>query len=100
MSHYTEQIDNCWSEFGKRFQDVALLEPVATFMYYPFRDDIEVDSMTSKIATLFHLYSSGVEDEILPLQTDIQLKARAHGQFWNLLTEEKYPTRGGKVPLP
>ena len=80
------------SEFNRRFQDFALLEPVATFMCYPFREDVEVDSLASKIAMLFHLNSSGVEDEILTLQADIQLKARAHGQqFWNLLTEGKYP---------
>lgn len=88
---YTKQIDNCLSEFDKRFQDFALLEPVATFMCYPFREDAEVVSLASKIATLFHLNSSGVEDEILTLQADIELKSRAHGQFWNLLTEEKYP---------
>ena len=88
---YTELIDNCLSEFGQPFQDFALLEPVATFMCYPFREDVEVDSLASKIATLFHLNLSGVEDEILKLQADIQLKSRAHGQFWNLLTEEKYP---------
>ena len=82
--------DNCLSEFDKRFQNFAPLEPVATFICYPFQEDTEVDSLTSKIATLFHLYSSGVEDEILTLQADIQLKSRTHGQFWNLLTEEKY----------
>ncbi|XP_061820631.1 general transcription factor II-I repeat domain-containing protein 2-like [Nerophis lumbriciformis] len=63
----------------------------ATFMCYPFREDAEVDSLASQIATLFHLNSSGVEDEILTLQADIELKSRAHGQFWNLLTEVKYP---------
>ena len=87
----TQQIDNCLSEFDNHFQDFALLEPVATFMCYPFREDIKVDSLASKIATLFHLNLSGVEDAILTLQADIQLKSRAHGQFWNLLTEEKYP---------
>ena len=90
-ARYTEQIGTIVSEFDKRFQDFALLEPVATFMCYPFQEDVEVDSLASKIATLFHLNSSGVEDEMLTLQADIQLKARAHGQFWNLLTEEKYP---------
>jgi len=90
-ARYTEQIGTIVSEFDKRFQDFALLEPVATFMCYPFREDVEVDSLASKIATLFHLNSSGVEDEMLTLHADIQLKARAHGQFWNLLTEEKYP---------
>ena len=61
------------------------------FMCYPFREDAEVDSLASKISPLFHLNSSGVEDEIMTLQADIQLKSRAHGEFWNLLTEEKYP---------
>jgi len=64
------------------------------FMCYPFQEHIEVDSLASNISTLFHLNSSGVEDEMLTLQADIQLKARAHGQFWNLLTEEKYPKWG------
>ncbi|XP_014773229.1 uncharacterized protein LOC106871341 [Octopus bimaculoides] len=90
-AHCTEQIDNCLSEFDKRFQDFASLKPVATFMCYLFQEDAEVDPLASKIATLFHLNSSGVEDEILTLQADIQLKSRVHGQFWNLLTEEKYP---------
>ena len=90
-ARYTEKIDKCLSEFDKRFQDFSLLEPVATFMCYPFRGDAEVDSLASKMSTLFHLNSSGVEDEIMTLQADIQLKSRAHGEFWNLLTEEKYP---------
>lgn len=83
---YTEQIENCLSDFNKQFQDFALLEPVATFMCYRFQEDAEVDFLASKIVTLFHLNSSGVEDEILTLQADIELKSRAHGQFWNLLT--------------
>ncbi|XP_051259245.1 general transcription factor II-I repeat domain-containing protein 2-like [Dicentrarchus labrax] len=88
---YTVQIENLLSDFNKRFQDFALLEPVATFMCYPFRENADVDLLASEIATVFHLNSSGVEDEILTLQADIELKSRAHGQFWNLLTEEKYP---------
>lgn len=66
------------------FQDFSLLEPVATFMCYPFQEDDEVDSLASNIAALFHMNSSGVEDEILTLRTDIELKSRARGQFWNL----------------
>uniref|UniRef100_A0A096MF30 HAT C-terminal dimerisation domain-containing protein n=1 Tax=Poecilia formosa TaxID=48698 RepID=A0A096MF30_POEFO len=90
-ARYTEQIENCLSEFDSHFQDFALLEPVATFMCYPFWEDAEVDSLASNIAMMFHLNSSGVENEILTLQADIELKSRAHGQFWNLLTEGKYP---------
>uniref|UniRef100_A0A096MGU2 DUF4371 domain-containing protein n=1 Tax=Poecilia formosa TaxID=48698 RepID=A0A096MGU2_POEFO len=67
-ARYTDQIENCLSEFDGRFQDFALLEPVATFMCYPFWEDAEVDSLASKIATMFDLNSSGVENEILTLQ--------------------------------
>lgn len=58
--------------FHKTF---ALLEP---------GEDTEADSPASKIAELFHLNSSGVEDEILTLQSYIQLMSRAHRQFWKL----------------
>ena len=89
-ARYINQIDNCLSEFHRRFQDFALLVPVATFMCYPFQEDVVVVSLASKITTLFHLSSSEVEDKILTLQADLQIKARAHGQFWNLLIEDKY----------
>ena len=50
-----------------------------------------VVSLASKITTLFHLNSSEVEDKILTLQADLQIKTRTDGQFWNLLIEDKYP---------
>ena len=40
---YMEHIDNCLSEFGKRFQVFSFLEPVATFICYHFREDAEID---------------------------------------------------------
>ena len=37
------------SEFDKLFQDFSLLEPVTTILlWYPFREDAEVDSLASK----------------------------------------------------
>jgi hypothetical protein len=39
--------ENCLSDFDKWFQDLALLEPNATFMSYPFREDVEVDALAS-----------------------------------------------------
>ena len=81
------------SDFHKRFQDFALLEPIATFMCFPFAEDTDdVESVASKMATLFNMDSSALENEILALQADIQLKSRArNGDFWNLLTKERYP---------
>ena len=40
-------------------------------------------------AALFHLNKSAVENEILRLKADIELKSSAHGQFWNLLTKDE-----------
>lgn len=51
--------------------------------------------VASQIAVLFHLISSEVEDEILTLQTDIQVKFRAHVEFWNL--QRKSPQTGENV---
>ena len=61
------------SDFDKRFQDFAFLEQIASFMLYPFGEDVEVDLRTSKIA-LFHLNTSAVKDENLILRADIELK--------------------------
>lgn len=38
----TEQMDNFLSEFHKHFQDSAVLEPVAAFMWCLFQEDAEV----------------------------------------------------------
>ncbi|KAJ4922048.1 hypothetical protein JOQ06_021512 [Pogonophryne albipinna] len=89
---YTEQVNNITSDFEKRFRDFALLEPIATFMCYPFSEDHDIDSLAQNIGAVFHLNPSALEDEMLSLQADIQLKARAHaGQLWNLFRVEKYP---------
>jgi hypothetical protein len=58
---------------------------------YNVEEDEEVDLLPSKIAALIHLNTSAVEDEILIVQHDIELKSRAHGQYGSLLTKEKYP---------
>ncbi|KAF4079564.1 hypothetical protein AMELA_G00179400 [Ameiurus melas] len=78
IARYTEQIVRCLSL--RVWQTLSRLHSCATHLGTMLR---------LKIATLFHLNSSEVE--ILKLQTDLQLKSRAQGQFWNLLTREKYP---------
>lgn len=71
--------------FDNRRQDFASLKPVSTFMWSPFGEDTEVDSLVWDIATLFHMNSSVLEDEMLSWQADIQLKLMAcAGRFWNL----------------
>ena len=92
---YAQQIQSILSEFERRFADFASIEPVAQFLCFPFAN-VDVDCIAPQIATLFSLDGSAVENEILTLTNDIELKARAtpgiSGEFWNLLLEEKYPS--------
>ena len=92
---YAQQIQSILLEFERRFADFASIEPVAQFLCFPFAN-VDVDCIAPQIATLFSLDGSAVENEILTLTNDIELKARAtpgiSGEFWNLLLEEKYPS--------
>ncbi|XP_049331881.1 zinc finger BED domain-containing protein 5-like [Astyanax mexicanus] len=96
LAPYEQQIQNILSEFERWFTDFASIEPVAQFLCFPFGENVDVDCITSKVATLFSLDASAVENEILTLQNDIEIKSRAtHGisdEFWNLLLKEKYPS--------
>ncbi|XP_077361592.1 SCAN domain-containing protein 3-like [Festucalex cinctus] len=67
-------------------------------MCFPFAKNIDVGDIAAKVKTLFDMEISALEDEILTLQNDIEMKARStfaqpgeHVKFWKLLVEEKYP---------
>ncbi len=64
---------------GQSFKSLfySLVLPIATFMSFPSGEDTEVDYLTSKMTTLFHMNLSALEYEIFSLQADIQLKSRA-----------------------
>lgn len=89
-----EQVQSILLEFERRFTDFGSIEPVASYLCFPFGPSIDVDCIASKIVSLFHLDNTAVENEILTLQNDIEIKSRAtsdtNGEFWNLLTEQKY----------
>jgi len=65
------------SEFERRFTDFASINPLASYMCYPFSVRIDVDDIAAKVQSLFDLESSTLEDEILTLQNDIEIKARS-----------------------
>lgn len=92
-ARYIEQVQSMSSEFDKRFTDFALVEPVATYLCFPFATNIDAENIASKIGSLFQMETTALENEILSLQNDIHMKSRATmGQeFWELLLEEKYP---------
>lgn len=94
-ARYEQQVQSILSEFQNRFTDFASINPVASYLCFPFGASIDVDCIASKIVSLFDLDCSAVENEILTLQNDIEIKSRAtpgmNREFWNLLLEQKYP---------
>ncbi|XP_067937246.1 general transcription factor II-I repeat domain-containing protein 2A-like [Watersipora subatra] len=93
-AHYIQQVQSISSEFDKRFNDFASVEPVATYMCFPFATDIDVEDIAFKMGALFQLDTTALENEIVSLQNDIEMKSRAtteREKLWGLLLEEKYP---------
>ena len=63
-------------------------------MCFSFATDINVEDIASKIEALFQLNITAMENEMLSLQNDIEMKSRAlteREKIWKLLSEEKYP---------
>ena len=63
-------------------------------MCFPFATDIDVEDIASKIGSLFQLDITAVEEEMVSLQNDIEMKSRAsieREKIWKVLSEEKYP---------
>ena len=91
---YIKQVQSVSSEFDKCFIDFASVEPSATYMCLPFATDINVEDIASKIGALFQLDITAVENEMLSLQNDIEIKSKASTErekIWKLLLKEKYP---------
>lgn len=60
-------------------------------MSFPFAD-VDIADISGNISSMFNLNTSNVEEEILKLQSDIPLKARASDiHFWKLLSAGLYP---------
>jgi len=74
-------------------------------MFYPFSAGIVI--VTNNVKSLFDMESSALEDEILTLQNEIEIKARStsgqpeeHVVFWKLVVADKCPNlRSGALNL-
>lgn len=88
---YYQEIIILHSEFERRFQEFTKLEPIVTFMCYPF-GTVDVEEIIAHINDMLSL--SLEENEVLLFQSDIILKAHSsepNNNFWNLMDEVKYP---------
>lgn len=89
---YIGEIRNVIAELDNRFQDFRKLDKVVLFMSYPFDTKIKAEIIAESLSTIFDMDILTLEDEIITLQNDIYIKARAsEDKFWKYLTEEKYP---------
>jgi len=80
------------SKFERRFKDIQKLEPIITFMSFPFSETNSIENISTQISNLFDMDSTKFESEIINIKSDIFLKARgSETNFWNLLSEKKYP---------
>ncbi|KAK5644427.1 hypothetical protein RI129_005727 [Pyrocoelia pectoralis] len=86
-----ELLENFHQEFERRFVNLNNLQPIFELISFPF-GEFDNEDISSNLAHTFQLNSSYLEFEILTIQSDIILKARANdNNFWNLLPEGKYP---------
>jgi len=89
---YCSEDEKVYNEFERRFKDIQKLEPIITFMSFPFSETNSIENISTQISNLFDMDSTKFESEIIKTKSDIFLKARGSDtNFWNLLSEEKYP---------
>uniref|UniRef100_A0A803JGL7 DUF4371 domain-containing protein n=1 Tax=Xenopus tropicalis TaxID=8364 RepID=A0A803JGL7_XENTR len=82
-------------DFDKRFADFQIIEPVVTFLSNPFMDT-DVCYTAEQIANIFKVSVLEVENEIITLRTDVQLKSRSlQNDFWKLVEICKFPILKG-----
>jgi hypothetical protein len=88
---YCSEVEKVYNEFERRFR-IQKLEPITTFMSFPFSETNSIENISTQISNLFDMDSTKFESEIIKIKSDIFLKARgSETNFWNLLSEEKYP---------
>lgn len=90
---YADIIALLLKEFDKRFLKLSELEDIATYLSYPFNDNIDVESVAQKLDKFLNNTDlAGLEEEIINLKCDINLKSMvSDSNFWKLINKDKYP---------
>lgn len=63
FDQYADQVAMLLNEFNRRFADFAKLEHIVIFMSFPFKDDVNVEGVTNKIAEFLDTDPALLEDE-------------------------------------
>lgn len=92
-NRYVDEIRHVITEFNNRFQDFKKLDTVVLFMSFPFDSNMKTEEIAKNLGAIFDLNSLVLEEEIITLQSDVFVKARAsEDRFWKYLSEDKYPS--------
>ena len=93
FSSFAKHLETLGSEFGNRFSQFSLLEPVIMFVNNPFAS-VDVCELGGRVCEIFeNCNPEELEMEILNLQTDLSLKSSypTCGNFWTLVDSKRYP---------
>ena len=83
---YVAEVNMVSNEFEVRFRDFQKIEEIVEYISYPFKSDLNVFIVFHQISQVFSLERDVVQTEMLPLQTDVFLKARAcENDFWTVV---------------
>jgi Domain of unknown function (DUF4371)/Spin-doc zinc-finger/hAT family C-terminal dimerisation region len=88
---YVVQLELIQTEFQKRFVEFKTIEPIVSYLSYPF-GNVDIEDVSQKMCSLFNCDEALVENEVTNLQKDIEIKARSvEPNFWKLVSADKYP---------
>ncbi|CAG5012506.1 unnamed protein product [Parnassius apollo] len=91
---YVNEVTKILSEFERRFEDINKMENILSFLSYPFTCT-NVHEISSSCSNYFNMECTALEDEMLKIILDINLKARAGNShsysYWSSISEIKYP---------
>ncbi|CAJ1064623.1 General transcription factor II-I repeat domain-containing protein 2A [Xyrichtys novacula] len=93
---YCAHLDKLSTEFSRRFGELDDMGEVCTFVSNPFAP-IDIEQVAAKMLKVFNLPNdSEIDMEIVEMQNDIELSARARdSDFWGLISRERFPLLSG-----
>lgn len=89
---YCAHLDKLSAEFSRRFGELDDMGGICAFMSNPFAP-VDIEQVAAKMLKVFNLPNdSEIDMEIVKMQNDIELSARARdSDFWGLVSRERFP---------
>ncbi|CAJ1069688.1 General transcription factor II-I repeat domain-containing protein 2A [Xyrichtys novacula] len=93
---YCAHLDKLSTKFSRRFGELDDMGEICAFVSHPFAP-IDIEQVAAKMLKVFNLPNdSEIDMEIVEMQNDIELSARARdSNFWGLVSRERFPLLSG-----